>query len=964
MKSVFEREGRLLKMAGNKPLPLNGGRRVWLVCTGMVDVFAVMTRQGEPAGPRYYLIRARDGDLLLDVGGLSKEDMSVFATGTPGSEVLELGIGRFEELCLDPSFHIRAGGAIAGWVSGLSLGIRKEMPPKETVELAAGREFSVAGSQDLRPGSGVVWVSHLEGASYFIGRNSLPQIDRGSGVIPISDLAWLQSIDNARYRVLDTMTCLRDGSLWSGLERFHALVLDCLEQNWRDQEDEQRRRLNAKAINEHAASKNALLGLASILEPDRPRPVLGAGEKDTLLAACQLVGEKMGIVFKAPGGLAMAGSDPLAAIAWASRIRHRQVVLKGEWWKQDVGPLLGHMEEDKRPVALLPVSPGLYEVNDPTTRERVRVARENVHHLNPFAFTFYRPFPNRPLKGLDLIRFGIRGCRADIVTIILMATMGALLGMITPIATGIVFDTFIPDGARGQLAQIALILLVCAFATAAFDITKAVALLRFESKIDASIQAGVMDRLLSLPVPFFRDYTTGDLADRALGINTIRQIMSEMAVQTVLAAIFSLFNFALMFWYDLKLALVATGIAIFGVLATCVAGLTQVSYQRELSELEGKISGIVFQFISGISKLRLSGTEDRAFAVWAGEFGRQRKVSYKAGVVSNLLLSFNSAFPILSLMAIFACLTMSERGTGPLSTGSFLAFLAAYTMFQNALLQMSRTLISSLHVIPLYERAKPIIQSQPEMDKTKNNPGELSGEIEFSHVHFRYSSDGPLVLKDVSFHVRPGQFIALVGGSGSGKSTVLRLLLGFEKPESGTIYYDGQDLAGINIRDLRRQIGVVLQSGKIIAGDVFKNIVGLSSLTLDDAWEAAKMAGLEEDLRQMPMGMHTVLPPGGGTLSGGQRQRLMIARAIVRKPRLLFFDEATSALDNLTQSIVSRSLEKLHATRVVIAHRLSTIMHADHILVFDKGQICQEGNYEQLLDSGGLFAELAKRQLI
>ncbi len=432
----------------------------------------------------------------------------------------------------------------------------------------------------------------------------------------------------------------------------------------------------------------------------------------------------------------------------------------------------------------------------------------------------------------------------------------------------------------------------------------------------------------------------------------------------MLAAIFSLFNFALMFWYDLQLALVATGIAIFGVLVTCVAGFRQVGYQRKLSELEGKISGIVFQLISGISKLRLSGTEDRAFAVWAGEFGRQRKMSYKVGVVSNLLLSFNSAFPILSLMAIFACLTLRESGTGSLSTGSFVAFLAAYTMFQNALLQMSRTLISSLHVIPLYERARPIIQRQPEVDKTKNSPGELSGEIEVSHVHFRYSSDGPLVLKDVSFHVRPGQFIALVGGSGSGKSTMLRLLLGFEEPESGTIYYDGQELAGINIRELRRQIGVVLQSGKIIAGDIFKNIVGSSSLTLDDAWEAAQMAGLEEDLRQMPMGMHTVLPPGGGTLSGGQRQRLMIARAIVRKPRLLFFDEATSALDNRTQSIVSRSLEKLHATRVVIAHRLSTIMHADHILVFDKGRICQEGNYEQLLDTGGLFAELAKRQLI
>lgn len=964
MKRVFEREGKRLRLEGNKPLPLGGGKKVWLVCSGTVDVFAVITKEGEPYGPRTYLIRATEGEVLFDAAGLLKDDIRVFAASTAGSEVLEMGMDYFEMLSADPSFRTGIEGAVGTWVSGLSLSIRREMPPKETVKLAAGGEIAVAGGKEVRPASGVSWVSHLEGASYFLGRSRLPRIDSGSGVIPVSDVVWLQSIDDTKYLVRDTSACLIEGSLWSALERFHALVLDCLEQNWADQEEEEIRRLNTKAANEQAASRSALRGLASILEPERPHPLSRVGEVDALLAACQLVGQRLGVEFKAPARGGLAGSDPLAAIAWASRIRHRQVVLKGEWWKQDVGPLLGSMEEDRRPVALLPASPGRYEIHDPAAHERTRVSNENVHLLNPFAFAFYRPFPSKPLSGWGLFRFGIRGCRKDIATIVFMATLVGLLGMVTPIAAGIVFDTFIPDGERGQLMQIAFLLLVCALATAAFNMTKAVALLRFESKMDASIQAGVMDRLLSLPVPFFRNYTTGDLADRALGINTIRQVLSETAVQALLAAVFSLFNFALMFWYDVELALVAAGIATIGVLVTSLAGFREVGYQRTLNELEGKISGIVFQLISGISKLRLSGTEDRAFAVWAEEFGRQKKASYRAGVVSNLLLSFNSAFPVLSLMAIFASLTLREEGTGSLTTGSFVAFFTAYTMFQNALLLMSRTLIGSLHVVPLYERAKPIIQSLPEVDTTKNSPGELSGEIEVSHVHFRYSPDGPLVLKDVSFHVRPGQFVALVGGSGSGKSTVLRLLLGFEQPESGTIYYDGQDLAANNIRELRRQIGVVLQNGKIVAGDIFKNIVGSSSLTLDDAWEAAQMAGLEEDLRQMPMGMHTVLPPGGGTLSGGQRQRLMIARAIVRKPRLLFFDEATSALDNRTQAIVSQSLEKLHTTRVVIAHRLSTIMHADHILVFDKGRISQQGSYEQLLHTVGLFAELARRQLV
>jgi ATP-binding cassette subfamily C protein len=298
-----------------------------------------------------------------------------------------------------------------------------------------------------------------------------------------------------------------------------------------------------------------------------------------------------------------------------------------------------------------------------------------------------------------------------------------------------------------------------------------------------------------------------------------------------------------------------------------------------------------------------------------------------------------------------------------LSTGDFVAFNAAYTSFQNALLQMAVALTASLNVVPLYERLEPILQEPPEVDATRTHPGELTGSIEVNHVHFRYTEGGPLVANDVSFTIRPGEFVALVGPSGSGKSTMLRLLLGFETPESGSLYYDGQDLSTLDVREVRRQIGVVLQNARVMPGDVFKNIVGASNLTLDDAWEAARNAGLEEDIRSMPMGMNTMVSAGGETLSGGQRQRLLIARAIVKKPRLLFFDEATSALDNKTQSVVSHCLEGLKSTRVIIAHRLSTVIHADRIIVMEAGRMVESGTYAELMDKNGVFAELAKRQL-
>jgi ABC-type bacteriocin/lantibiotic exporter with double-glycine peptidase domain len=316
-------------------------------------------------------------------------------------------------------------------------------------------------------------------------------------------------------------------------------------------------------------------------------------------------------------------------------------------------------------------------------------------------------------------------------------------------------------------------------------------------------------------------------------------------------------------------------------------------------------------------------------------------------------------------MAIFylAAWLMKQPLLKPLTTGEFLAFNAAFGQFLTAVLQLSASIVSVLSIVPLYERAKPILQTLPEVDQAKSDPGELSGNIEVSHLAFRYRPDTPLVLKDISMNIPAGEFVAFVGASGCGKSTLFRLLLGFEQPESGSVYYDGQELQQLDVQAVRRQMGVVLQNGKLLSGDIFTNLVGSSPLTVDDAWEAARMAGFDQDIRQMPMGMHTVVSEGGGGLSGGQRQRLMIARAIVAKPRILLFDEATSALDNQTQAIVSKSLEELKATRIVIAHRLSTIIHADRIFVLDKGVVVQSGTYDTLIQQEGLFAELAKRQL-
>lgn len=752
------------------------------------------------------------------------------------------------------------------------------------------------------------------------------------------------------------------------LEDFNTNVFSQALEQFLSEKREEVLRNKLKEEKDRSFMHNGLLRLMNTLNlKKKEQPETEEIFIDNLLyQACVAVGKAKKIKIVPSYGLKKNRSeskDLLGEIARASQIRIRQIILKETWWKEDNGPLLAFKEADGQPVALLPLSPTKYALYDPADGSQVVIDSTVAETIKAQAYTFYRPLPGKAITYKDLLHYLADSIwKSDAVAVLVMGILGGLLGMLTPIVTGIIFDRVIPDGEKLLLIQIGFLLIAIAITNFAFSLTRAFAMHRIEGKSEADLQAAIWDRLLSLPVPFFKDYTAGELAGRAMGISQIRSILSGAVANTLISGIFSVFYFILLFYYSWKLALICTLIVIVVMAVSLLFGFLQISYERKLIDLNNTLAGKIFGLLSGVSKIKTAGAEKRAFNNWARDFSRVRDVTFRKENLGNKMAVFNSTVNIIATGIIFFAM-IKLKGVN-LGAGKFIAFNSAFSSFLAAMLEISGVILQLNIIKPLYEKTRPILDALPEFDQDKVDPGEIEGNIEVSHVNFRYQPDGPLILNDVVLEIKKGDYVGIVGPSGSGKSTLFRLLLGFEKPEAGQIYYDQQDLDNVDIRAIRRQLGVVLQSGQLMYGSIYDNIVAANpGLTINDAWEAARMAGMEDDIKSMPMGMHTMVSEAGNTLSGGQKQRLLIARAIISKPKIIYFDEATSALDNKTQKIVSGSLDGLGATRVIIAHRLSTIANCNKIVVMDRGRIVEYGGYQELYEKGGLFTELVQRQL-
>lgn len=650
-------------------------------------------------------------------------------------------------------------------------------------------------------------------------------------------------------------------------------------------------------------------------------------------------------------------------IARVSHFASRKVLLEENWFTNDSGVLLVFDQEKNTPYAAVPKGASRYYLYDCTKGTSVRLTEDVARTLKPEAYMVYRPFPNKKLTIMDLLQFGIPAIKkADLLNLFLMTAISSLIGLLLPYMNQKIFDDYIPMGDKSTLIQMSVLILTFTVGNLLFTVIKNLAIFRSTNACEYEVQAAVFDRLYSLPSSFFNDYDSGDLGQRAMGIASIYNMLSDVVVNMVLTAAFSVFYLFRMFQYSDKLANMGLLMILLNAVLTGVVGIIQIRYEKELMEVKAQVSALMYQILSGISKIKIAGVENRALLQYLEPYTKSKKILIKNSRLDNMAENLNLFLNTVFTVVFYYQMVAKNLG---ISFGEYMAFTSAFGYFSNSVISMVSAFLEVNNAIPIYRRAKPILESVPEFDDDTIMPGKLDGNVEVNNVSFKYSPEGENVLTDLSFKINKGEYVGIVGSSGSGKSTLLKLLLGFEKPTKGKIYYDDKDIDSLDKRELRKKFGVVLQDGQMISGSIYENIMITSgNVSEKKVKQIIKMVGLEDDIAQMPMGIHTVVAEGSGTISGGQRQRILIARAIANNPKILYFDEATSALDNVNQALVCESLEKLHATRVVIAHRLSTVMNCDKILVLEHGELIEQGSYEELMAAKGRFYELASRQMV
>ena len=641
-------------------------------------------------------------------------------------------------------------------------------------------------------------------------------------------------------------------------------------------------------------------------------------------------------------------------------IMHRPVLLTENWYEDAFGSMLANLK-DGGPVSLLPHGLRGFDYVEPGTGNRIRVTKSNAGNFAPEAVLFYRALPAKALSLSDLVLWCMNiFSKGDSFLVLFAALLAAIMGLLPAWANKLAFEVVIPSGQGNLILPLAGLLLGVAVARLLINTYRNLIINRATTRIETFAVSATYARVLMLPAAFFKKYDAGNIASRVNRMSELFKQITSLILGGGLTAVLSLIYLGQIRAYASDLAVPALIIIVLQAACTIAAAMLGQKFEQKKMDANAGLSGTTASILTGVQKIKLSGAEDRAFSKWADVYSEYAKAAYNRPELLRVLPVLVSLIGAVGMARLYYI-----AGYTKISVADFMAFNVAYGQMSTAVIEFSNLAAEAILTVPILNMVEPIMKTVPEMTSDKGIVAGLNGQIDVSNLSFRYEEDGPMILDNLSLKIRPGEYIGIVGKSGCGKSTLVRLLLGFEKPLSGSIFYGpaSYDVANVDLHSLRRHIGTVLQDGRLFPADIFNNIVlSAPEATVDDAWHAAELAGIAEDIRKMPMGMNTIISDGSGNISGGQRQRLMIARAICGERKILIFDEATSALDNITQKHVTESLDSLKCTRIVIAHRLSTVQDCDRIICLDKGHIIEEGNYDELIEKNGFFAGLVARQ--
>ena len=977
LRSILElisTSGETVSCAGNSPVRLNDPNYFWIVERGSVNVFLVELIKGVEQSKRQHLICRREGQMLpavalnSDAGESDKSQFNVIAKGLPGTQLKRVPIALLGEV--EPA---ELAPQINSWIAEITDALSRfvPQPPRPTALVKP-----VAGIVDLKPcilsaQQDIVWISSRPPkTSLFMDvvdetECMLPATQESSWT-PLTRSSWLSIFNAVSVECQSTESMIRQGLLPGALNVFNHLVLEMKRINRGlalvDEANLERARTSSRRTVQKKA-RQELFNLYNLKD--------GSYESDTsknLINALFSVGQFEGLTFKIPKRT--GPSQPalkLSDILDSSGVRCRQVFLKKEdkWWRMDAGALLAFKKDDEQPIALLPRLFGGYRIVDPQRQQTKFLTQKRAEKIAHKAWMFYPQLPPKGALPSDILRVALKGSSGAIMRLVSAGILKGLVVLASALALGFMIHHLATGGSTTGLYVLFASLSLVGLIAALLNISQDRALYRLSTRALARLEATFWDRILRVPQNRLPNHSVGDLAMSSMIFQQMRSGAEGIIAHSVLLTLFLIPPLAFTLFYDFALGLtafsfsfVALGIAIF-------LGYRQISPQIRFMTASRSVTGRLFQIINGIAKLRVELAEGSAYAVWAEEYRNQKLAEIDLGQRKSHSQAFATSLPFFAAGTLFLVIAADSRSQSIHQLVDFMIVFVLFLTFQSALSRFSISCGELAASLPAFRQLNPVIKAEPEIEEQGEPIDFLGGHLLFDKVSFRYDADGPLILDDVTIEACPGEFVAIAGESGAGKSTLFRLALGLDRPLVGAVLYDGRDLQNLNLKQVRRMIGAVPQAIRLHPQDIWDNVVMHQvGISYDEVWEATRLAGIEKQLKAMPMGFMTAVGTSGLMLSGGESQRISLARALLGNPRIVLLDEATNWLDNVGQAEFMENLSMLMATRVVIAHRLSTLEKADRIYVLEGGRVAQIGNYHELASTEGLFKKLIQRQVV